>query len=372
MEERMTVCNMSIEAGARAGMVARRPEDRRLSARPAATLPQGAEFDRRAEAAGLTLRTDAGAKFDRSIVLRRRRLRAAGHLGHQSRRWSPKLPARFPIRRAFNRCRLSAARLERALEYMGLAARHADRGYRDRPGLYRLVHQLAPDRSAGRRRRSSRAARSPADVHAMVVPGSQAGQSRSGDSWAWTASSREAGFEWREAGCSMCLGMNPDILKPGERCASTSQPQLRRAPGQGRPHASGEPADGGRRGRRRPFRRHARTGPNSLGQRERQSRHRHATHSRISLASSRRSTAQRRHRPDNPQAVSEGGRPQRARQGPVLRLAPTCRRLDRSGFRARTIRAIKALRSWWRGPISAAAARASTRCGRWPISAFAP
>ena len=93
------------------------------------------------------------------------------------------------------------------------------------------------------------------DVYAMVVPGSNAIKLQAEEE-GLDRIFRDAGFDWREAGCSMCLGMNPDILEPGQRCASTIQPQLRGAPGQGRPHPPGEPSDGRRRRHRGPLRGH--------------------------------------------------------------------------------------------------------------------
>ena len=90
-------------------------------------------------------------------------------------------------------------------------------------------------------------------VHAMVVPGSMQVKAQA-EQEGLDEVFKAAGFEWREAGCSMCLGMNPDILQPGERCASTSNRNFEGRQGQGRPHAPREPADGGRGGCRGAFR----------------------------------------------------------------------------------------------------------------------
>ena len=82
-----------------------------------------------------------------------------------------------------------------------------------------------------------------ASVRAMIVPGSGLVKHQA-EAEGLDEIFEAAGFEWREAGCSMCLGMNPDQLKPGERCASHQQPQLRGPAGQGRPDASGQPGHG--------------------------------------------------------------------------------------------------------------------------------
>ncbi len=92
----------------------------------------------------------------------------------------------------------------------------------------------------------------PTRVHAMVVPGS--GQvKRQAEQEGLDRVFREAGFDWREAGCSMCLGMNPDILKPGERCASTSNRNFEGRQGKGGPHASRLTSHGSRGGGDRAF-----------------------------------------------------------------------------------------------------------------------
>ena len=114
----------------------------------------------------------------------------------------------------------------------GARARHADRGDRPRPGVHRLVHELAHRRPARRRRGRARAARSLERVSAMVVPGSQQVKAQA-EAEGLDRVFRDAGFDWRVAGCSMCLGMNPDILAPGERCASTSNRNFEGRQGRG-------------------------------------------------------------------------------------------------------------------------------------------
>ena len=175
MEERMTVCNMTIEGGARAGMVA--ADQKTVDyLRGRRYLPKGADFDRMAQQ-WLTLPYRRRREVRSLLRLRRRRLRPAGHLGHQSRDGDGGHPqgsrSRFSFADANHR---RAAEL--ALEYMGLQPGTPIDGYQDRPGLYRLVHQwpvtdlkAAAEIVKGRKVAST--------VHAMVVPGSQDGQSRS-------------------------------------------------------------------------------------------------------------------------------------------------------------------------------------------------
>ena len=144
---------------------------------------------------------------------------------------------------------------ERALAYMGLEAGHADDRGGARTGLHRLLHQLA-DRGPARGRRDRR--RPPGrrlGVRAMVVPGSQQVKAAA-EAEGLHDVFRGAGFEWREAGCSMCLGMNPDTLAEGRALRLDLQPQFRGAPGQGRAHPPGQPEDGRSRRHRGTFRRH--------------------------------------------------------------------------------------------------------------------
>ena len=158
-----------------------------------------------------------------------------------------------------------------------------------------------------------------------------------------------AGFDWREAGCSMCLGMNPDILQPRRALRLDLEPQLRGPPGQGRAHPPGQPADG-RGGRDRgPLRRHPETGADSM---------RPIDVDRGQGVGAR--PGQRRHRPDHPQAVPEADRAHRLRRVPLLRLA--LRDWRRSSSEPNPI-----LRH--RSATSAAAPPASTPPGRWRTTA---
>ena len=217
MEGRMTVCNMAIEAGARCGLVA--VDDttiRYLEGRPSA--PKG---DAWAQAAAFwrTLASDADARFDREVTL------DAGEIEPQVT-WgtSPEMVARIggrvpdpsreadPVRREGMR---------RALSYMGLAA--------DTPIAEIRIDKVFIGSCTNARIEDLRAAaevargRQVADTvrQALVVPGSGAVK-RQAEAEGLDRIFVAAGFEWREPGCSMCLGMNDDRLAPGERCASTS------------------------------------------------------------------------------------------------------------------------------------------------------
>ena len=245
MEGRMTVCNMSIEAGGRAGMVA--PDQTTfdyMRGRP--NVPQGTDFDRACEEWS-KLTTDPGAEFDRTVVIQSSDLEPHVSWGTNPGMVAP-VSGRVPDPDSFDDAgeRESA---QRALAYMGLDADtpiqdiSLDRVFIGSCTNSRLDDlRLAADVVRGKRVADG--------VYAMVVPGSaqiKAEAEEEGLDRVFT----EAGFDWRVAGCSMCLGMNPDILDPGERCASTVQSQLRRSPGQGRtdaPRRAGDGSGGGNRG----------------------------------------------------------------------------------------------------------------------------
>jgi 3-isopropylmalate/(R)-2-methylmalate dehydratase large subunit len=227
MDERMTVCNMTIEGGARAGMIA---ADRKTVdyLRGRRYLPTGVEFDRLAEK-WLTYRTDEGARFDRSISFD-----AAAFAPQVTWGTNPgmvtevtgKVPDPASLTDATSR-----RATELALEYMGLAPGTAITDVKiDRVFIGSCTNSRVSDLQAaagivkGRRVAST--------VHAMVVPGSQLVKDEA-EKLGLDRVFKEAGFEWREAGCSMCLGMNPDILNPGERCASTSNRNFEGRQGKG-------------------------------------------------------------------------------------------------------------------------------------------
>ncbi|MBR7637146.1 3-isopropylmalate dehydratase large subunit [Janthinobacterium lividum] len=217
MEGRMTLCNMAIEAGARAGMIAvDETTIAYVKGRPYA--PAGAQW-KKAVAYWKTLHTDAGASFDRVVLLD-----AAGISPQVTWGTSPEMVVAVDGRVPDPGAEQDAARREamsKALAYMDLAPDTLIADIRiDKVFIGSCTNARIEDlRSAAEVVRGKRRA---ASVKlAMVVPGSglvKAQAEREGLDRVF----REAGFEWREPGCSMCLAMNADRLEPGERCASTS------------------------------------------------------------------------------------------------------------------------------------------------------
>jgi 3-isopropylmalate/(R)-2-methylmalate dehydratase large subunit len=227
MEGRMTVCNMSIEAGGRAGMIA--PDDTTfayIEGRRGA--PQGARWDE-AVADWRSLASDAGAVYDKVV-----RIDAAAIAPQVS--WGTNPAQVLPVTGTVphpdqyeDPSERSAVR--RALEYMGLE-----------PGV-RLdalpVQKVFIGSCTNGRIEDLRAAAGVAQgrhvapgVDALVVPGSMLVK-RQAEAEGLDQVFREAGFDWREPGCSMCLAMNPDVLQPGERCASTSNRNFEGRQGRG-------------------------------------------------------------------------------------------------------------------------------------------
>ena len=230
MEGRMTVCNMTIEGGGRAGMIA--PDETTFAwfterERPGA--PEGAELERgdRALARAAQRR---GRRLRHASHDRRRRHLPAGHLGHQPRH-GPRGHREGARARGLRQPGRPRGRRARAALH-GARARHPDRGDRARPRVHRLLHELAHRRPARRRRGRRRAEGRRRASSAMVVPGSQQVKAQA-EAEGLDQVFRDAGFDWRVAGCSMCLGMNPDILQPGERCASTSNRNFEGRQGRG-------------------------------------------------------------------------------------------------------------------------------------------
>ena len=216
MEGRMTLCNMSIEAGARAGMVA--PDDTTyqwLAGRPYA--PQGSAWDERL-AAWRRLPSDDGASFDKEVTL-------AGDEIAPMVTWGTSPEDVLPISAcvpdpgsASDDVRREA--MQRALAYMGLRPGQALTGVKvDRVFIGSCTNGRIEDlRSAAEVVRNRRVADG---VQAWVVPGSGLVK-RQAEQEGLDAVFLSAGFEWRFAGCSMCLGTNGDQVAPGQRCASTS------------------------------------------------------------------------------------------------------------------------------------------------------
>ncbi|HED04945.1 MAG TPA: 3-isopropylmalate dehydratase large subunit [Candidatus Fraserbacteria bacterium] len=216
IEGRLTVCNMTIECGARAGMVA--PDDKTfkyLEGRPFA--PQGKEFERALDY-WQTLPSDPDARFDHEVVFDvsdfAPQVSWGTHPG-QMTEITGRVPD--PDNYADEGQRRAA---ERALAYMALEPGmpitdiHLDRVFIGSCTNARLEDL----RAAAAVVRGKLVA---ASVQGMVVPGSQQVKAQA-EAEGLDRVFRDAGFEWRESGCSMCLGMNPDVLQPGQRCASTS------------------------------------------------------------------------------------------------------------------------------------------------------
>jgi len=227
MEERMTVCNMSIEAGARAGMIA--PDETTfayLAGRPRA--PTGAAWTR-AMARWRLLRSDPGATYDTRVSIDASTLAPQVTWG-TSPGMVTEITGRVPDPADFP-SEAERAAVTRALAYMDLPAGAPLEGLRiDRVFLGSCTNARIEDlRAAARVVRGKHVAPT---VRAMVVPGSQqvkAQAEHEGLDRVFT----EAGFEWRNAGCSMCLGMNADVLQSGERCASTSNRNFEGRQGRG-------------------------------------------------------------------------------------------------------------------------------------------
>jgi 3-isopropylmalate/(R)-2-methylmalate dehydratase large subunit len=216
MEARMTICNMSIEGGARAGMIA--PDQTTfdyLQGRRFA--PQGKAWDE-AVAYWKTLPSDPGAKFDRTIDIDATQLAPFVTWGTNPGMAAPvtgEVPDPAGAADSSER-----GGMERALTYMGLKPRTRMEDIAvDHVFIGSCTNARIEDmRAAAGVVRGYKVSRS---VHAMVVPGSQQVK-RAAEKEGLHKIFLDAGFEWREAGCSMCLGMNSDRLKAGDRCASTS------------------------------------------------------------------------------------------------------------------------------------------------------
>ncbi|MGD9510382.1 MAG: 3-isopropylmalate dehydratase large subunit [Geminicoccaceae bacterium] len=227
MEGRMTICNMSIEAGARAGLIA--PDEKTIQyfkGRPMA--PKGAEWEL-AERWWRTLPSDEGAVFDEEVLLDAAAIEPQVTWGTSPQDVVP-ITGRVPDpKAAASEDRRRA--MERSLDYMGLKAGTPMEEVKvdtvfigsctnGRIEDLRVVAKLVEGRKVA------------SSVRAMIVPGSGLVKHQA-EAEGLDEIFQAAGFEWREAGCSMCLGMNPDQLKPGERCASTSNRNFEGRQGKG-------------------------------------------------------------------------------------------------------------------------------------------
>ncbi len=217
MEQRMTICNMSIEAGARAGLIA--PDDKTFTyLRNRQYTPQ--DYDSLVSEWRDTLYTDSDAKFDRQFILDIHDLKPQVSWGTNPEMTcdvTDTVPSPLDFADGDPNKQSSA---ERALEYMDLKAGTPITDIKlDRVFIGSCTNARIEDLiSAARIVRGNTVA---SGLRAMVVPGSQMVK-RSAEEMRLDEIFRDAGFEWRESGCSMCLGMNPDVLYPGQRCASTS------------------------------------------------------------------------------------------------------------------------------------------------------
>jgi 3-isopropylmalate/(R)-2-methylmalate dehydratase large subunit len=227
MEGRMTVCNMAIEAGAKAGFIA--PDEKTfayLQGRPMA--PRGAEWEKACRA-WRSLFSDEGATFDKEVLIRAADIAPLVTWGTSPQDVAP-VNDRVPDPEMFDDPNRRQA-ANRALKYMDLV-----------PGTaltdIAITHvfigsctnaRIEDLRDASRIVKGRRVA---SGVRALVVPGSGLVKAQA-EKEGIAAIFKEAGFEWREPGCSMCLGMNPDRLGPGDRCASTSNRNFEGRQGRG-------------------------------------------------------------------------------------------------------------------------------------------
>ncbi len=227
MEGRMTVCNMSIEGGARAGLIA--PDEKTfayLEGREFA--PKNADWDAAIES-WRALCTDEGAAFDATVVIVASELVPFVTWGTNPGMVVP-VTGRVPDPASFEAAADRQA-AEQALSYMGLEPDIAIQEiHLDRVFIGSCTNARIEDlRAAAEVAKGRRVADS---VYAMVVPGSTQVK-RQAEEEGLDRVFTEAGFDWRDAGCSMCLGMNPDILQPGERCASSSNRNFEGRQGKG-------------------------------------------------------------------------------------------------------------------------------------------
>ncbi len=216
MEGRMTLCNMSIEAGARAGLVA--PDEKTFAYLKGRPLSPKGELFEQAVRYWQQLATDPAARYDATVTLRAEDIAPQVSwgtspgmvLGVDQKVPDPRTIADEKTRHA----------TERALEYMGLSPNMPITDIKiDRVFIGSCTNSRIEDlRLAASFAKGKKVAKT---VRAMVVPGSGLVKQQA-EAEGLDRIFREAGFEWREPGCSMCLAMNADVLQPGERCASTS------------------------------------------------------------------------------------------------------------------------------------------------------
>jgi 3-isopropylmalate/(R)-2-methylmalate dehydratase large subunit len=227
MEARMTMCNMTIEGGARAGMVA--PDQTTfayLEGKP--FVPRGKDFQAAVER-WAALASDPGAKYDTVVDIDASKLAPQVTWGTNPG-MVIEVTGKVPDPAGFADQSHGRA-VERALDYMGLKPGTPITDIRvDRVFIGSCTNARLPDLIAAAQIVKGRKVSS--HVHAMVVPGSQRVKAEA-EAIGLDRIFKDAGFEWRESGCSMCLGMNPDVLQPQERCASTSNRNFEGRQGKG-------------------------------------------------------------------------------------------------------------------------------------------
>ena len=227
MSERMTICNMSIEGGARAGLIS--PDEttfRFIQGRRYA--PKGEAFEN-AKEHWSRLATDHDAKFDSSVNLNASNMTPQVTWGTTPAMVTD-VTGKVPDPNDFEDANMRKA-AARALEYMALEPGTAIQSIKlDRVFIGSCTNSRLEDLTVASKVVEGKKVAS--GVRAMVVPGSQIVKYQA-EKQGLDRIFKDAGFEWREAGCSMCLGMNPDILSPGERCASTSNRNFEGRQGRG-------------------------------------------------------------------------------------------------------------------------------------------
>jgi 3-isopropylmalate/(R)-2-methylmalate dehydratase large subunit len=227
MEGRMTLCNMSIEAGARAGMVA--PDETTFAYVKGRRFAPSGEAWGRAVEKWRQLPSDAGARYDKIIDLDATKLAPFVTWGTNPG-MVVAVDGRVPELAEWKSDAEREAAV-RMLEYMGLeGGTPIEEIEVDRVFIGSCTNSRIEDLRAAAR--VAKGHRVDAKVRAMVVPGSQMVK-QAAEKEGLDKIFADAGFEWRESGCSMCLGMNPDILQPGERCASTSNRNFEGRQGRG-------------------------------------------------------------------------------------------------------------------------------------------
>jgi len=216
MEQRMTICNMSIEAGARAGLIA--PDEKTFDyLRGKKFTPKN--YEDLVQEWRETLVTDSNAKFEKSFTINASDIAPQVSWGTNPAMVSD-ISEKIPFPEEFAKEPSAQKGVEKALQYMNLKPGTPitdiliDRVFIGSCTNARLEDLIAASKVIKGKKVSSK-------VRAMIVPGSQMVKKQAED-LGIDKIFTDANFEWRESGCSMCLGMNPDILGPGERCASTS------------------------------------------------------------------------------------------------------------------------------------------------------